>query len=76
MLLEQDLIGQLLPELVISLLLLQMEDQTVFAKTELIPSLTCILESLDKFNIIAPGFEKKEIDELLWAGFIHSQGMK
>ena len=48
----------------------------MFAKTELIPSLTCILESLDKFNIIAPGFDKEENDELLWPGFIHSQGLK
>ena len=74
--LEQDIIGTLLPELVISLLLLQMENQTLFAKCEIIPSLTCILETLDKFNVIAPGFEKEESDELLWPGFLHSQSFK
>ena len=71
--LEQDLIGILLPELVISLLLLQMENQTLFAKVEIIPSLTCIMECVDKFNITAPGHEKEESDELYWPGFLHQQ---
>ena len=73
LILEQDLIGILLPELVVSLLLLQIENQTIFAKVEIIPSLTCILESLDKFNILAPGFEKEDSDELIWPGFLHVQ---
>ena len=74
--LEQDLIGILLPELVVSLLLLQIENQTIFAKCEIIPSLTCILECLDKFNILAPGFEKEDSDELIWPGFLHVQSQK
>ena len=76
LILEQDLIGLLLPELVISLILLQLQNQTIFAKCELVPSLTCILECLDKFNILAPGFEKEENDEIIWPGFLLSQGFK
>ena len=74
--LEQDIIGHLLPELVICLLVVQVEQQSVFSRCELVPSLTCITQSLDKFNMIAPGHEKEESDELVWPGFSHSQQYK
>ena len=74
--LEQDLVGVLLPELVVGLLLLQIENPTIFNRTEVIPGLTCLLESLDSLNVIAPGHEREETEELVWPGYLHGQGSR
>jgi len=50
--LDHDLVGVLLPELVISLILLQIEKSSIFNKIEIIPGLTCLMESLGKMNLI------------------------
>ena len=74
MVLEQDLIGVLLPELVVGLLLLQIENPTIFFHTEVIPGLTCLMESLDSLNVLAPGHDREETEELVWPGYLHGQG--
>ena len=35
---------------------------------EIIPGLTCLMESLDKLNRKAPGYEKEEHDDMTWTG--------
>ena len=42
----KDLVGVLLPELVVSLILLQLEKTCIFNNIEIIPGLTCLLESI------------------------------
>ncbi len=40
---------------------------------EMIPGLTCLMESLDKLNRAAPGYEKEEHDDMTWTGIhIHT----
>lgn len=46
--LDQDIVGVLLPELVVSLILLQLEKTSIFNNVEIIPGLTCLMESLGK----------------------------
>ena len=74
MVLERDLVGVLLPELVVGLLLLQIENPTIFFRTQVIPGLTCLLEVLDSLNVLAPGQEREETEELVWPGYLHGQG--
>ncbi|KAG1662456.1 E3 ubiquitin-protein ligase HERC2 [Nymphon striatum] len=71
--LKTDIIGILLPELVLSLLLLQIHlPNTLFLSdfTQCFALLTIILDYLDKFNRLAPGMNIDDIEDMSWPGFI------
>lgn len=59
-------IGVLLPELVTSLVLLQLHVPTVLHASNAIVMLQTLLDLLDKFNKLAPGLVREEMDDLSW----------
>ena len=58
--------GVLLPELVTSLVLLQLHVPTVIHVSNCIAMLQTLLDMLDRFNRLAPGLEREEMDNLSW----------
>lgn len=79
----QDLVGQLLmsccffyttgvllPELVVSIVLLLTIDAGLMQETGSIPLLAGLLEHLDRFNHLAPGHERDDNEDLAWPGIM------
>ncbi|KAG7243777.1 hypothetical protein INR49_008900, partial [Caranx melampygus] len=69
---EGDLTGVLLPELVVSILLLLTIDASLMQETGSIPLLAGLLEHLDRFNHLAPGHERDDNEDLAWPGIMGS----
>lgn len=63
-------IGVLLPELVVSIVLLLTIDGGLMQETGSIPLLAGLLEHLDRFNHLAPGHERDDIEDLAWPGIM------
>ncbi|XP_077559435.1 E3 ubiquitin-protein ligase HERC2 isoform X3 [Haemaphysalis longicornis] len=66
--LEQELTGVLLPELLVSLLLLESSVPDVMHVAEASSMLSPLLESLDCFNRLAPGAHLEDAQDLSWPG--------
>ncbi len=60
--------GVLLPELVTSLTLLQLHAPTVLHAAGVTPLLMTLLDSLDRFNQLAPGAYRDNNEDLAWPG--------
>nr|XP_057930113.1 E3 ubiquitin-protein ligase HERC2 isoform X6 [Doryrhamphus excisus] len=69
---EGDLTGVLLPELVVSIVLLLTIDAGLMQETGSIPLLAGLLEHLDRFNHLAPGHERDDNEDLAWPGIMGS----
>ncbi|XP_028301238.1 E3 ubiquitin-protein ligase HERC2 isoform X2 [Gouania willdenowi] len=69
---EGDLTGVLLPELVLSIVLLLTIDAGMMQETGSIPLLAGLLEHLDRFNHLAPGHERDDNEDLAWPGIMGS----
>ncbi|XP_045543165.1 E3 ubiquitin-protein ligase HERC2 isoform X2 [Salmo salar] len=69
---EGDLTGVLLPELVVSIVLLLTIDAGLIQETGSIPLLAGLLEHLDRFNHLAPGHERDDNEDLAWPGIMGS----
>ncbi|XP_068449209.1 E3 ubiquitin-protein ligase HERC2 isoform X1 [Clinocottus analis] len=69
---EGDLTGVLLPELVVSIVLLLTMDAGLMQETGSIPLLAGLLEHLDRFNHLAPGHERDDNEDLAWPGIMGS----
>lgn len=65
-----SLIGVLLPELVVSIVLLLTIDAGLMQETGSIPLLAGLLEHLDRFNHLAPGQERDDNEDLAWPGIM------
>lgn len=65
-----SLLGVLLPELVVSILLLLTIDASLMQETGSIPLLAGLLEHLDRFNHLAPGHERDDNEDLAWPGIM------
>lgn len=63
-------IGVLLPELVVSIILLLTIDAGLMQETGSIPLLAGLLEHLDRFNHLAPGHERDDNEDLAWPGIM------
>ncbi|GAB1604494.1 E3 ubiquitin-protein ligase HERC2-like [Argonauta hians] len=66
---SEDVTGVLLPEIVTSLVLLQLKNPTILQSSKVIVVFDGIIDILDKFNKLAPGQEWDDRDDLLWPGF-------
>lgn len=66
--LEQELTGVLLPELLVSLVLLESTVPEVMHVADAASMLSPLLESLDCFNQLAPGAHLEDTQDLLWPG--------
>lgn len=66
------LLGVLLPELVVSIVLLLTLDAGLMQETGSIPLLAGLLEHLDRFNHLAPGHERDDSEDLAWPGLMGS----
>lgn len=64
------LVGVLLPELVVSIVLLLTIDAGLMQETGSIPLLAGLLEHLDRFNHLAPGYERDDNEDLAWPGIM------
>lgn len=64
------LTGVLLPELVVSIILLLTIDAGLMQETGSIPLLAGLLEHLDRFNHLAPGQERDDNEDLAWPGIM------
>lgn len=62
--------GVLLPELVVSIILLLTIDAGLMQETGSIPLLAGLLEHLDRFNHLAPGNERDDNEDLAWPGIM------
>lgn len=60
----------LLPELVVSIVLLLTIDAGLMQETGSIPLLAGLLEHLDRFNHLAPGHERDDNEDLAWPGIM------
>ncbi|XP_059922232.1 E3 ubiquitin-protein ligase HERC2 isoform X1 [Gadus macrocephalus] len=69
---EGDLTGVLLPELVVSVVLLLTMDAGLLQETGSIPLLAGLLEPLDRYNHLAPGHERDDHEDLAWPGIMGS----
>ncbi|OCT92505.1 hypothetical protein XELAEV_18015562mg [Xenopus laevis] len=67
-----DLTGVLLPELVVSTVLLLCKNTWLMQESGAIPLLASLLEPLDKFNHLAPGKERDDNEDLAWPGIMGS----
>ncbi|KAG9460764.1 hypothetical protein GDO78_019687, partial [Eleutherodactylus coqui] len=65
-----DLTGVLLPELVVSAVLLLCKNAWLMQEAGAIPLLASLLEPLDKFNHLAPGRERDDNEDLAWPGIM------
>uniref|UniRef100_UPI00358FCF6D E3 ubiquitin-protein ligase HERC2 n=1 Tax=Myxine glutinosa TaxID=7769 RepID=UPI00358FCF6D len=73
--LEADLTGVLLPELVLGQLLLLLQNGDASQNCGTVPLLGSLLEVLDSFNQLAPGQDCEEQEELAWPGILASWSM-
>lgn len=64
------LLGVLLPELVVSIILLLTIDAKLMQETGSIPLLAGLLEHVDRFNHLAPGHERDDHEDLAWPGIM------
>jgi len=62
--------GVLLPELVVSMVLLLTMDAGLLQETGSIPLLAGLLEPLDRYNHLAPGHERDDHEDLAWPGIM------
>ncbi|XP_070553640.1 E3 ubiquitin-protein ligase HERC2-like isoform X2 [Ptychodera flava] len=69
-LIESDISGVLLPELVVCMVILQVKASSIMQSCLAIPMLGNLLELLDRFNKLAPGLEKEDSEDLAWPGII------
>ncbi|XP_071496413.1 E3 ubiquitin-protein ligase HERC2-like [Diadema antillarum] len=65
---ESDLSGVLLPELVTCLVMLQTKCPLIIQKCGAVTVLAGLLDTLDSFNRLAPALEKEDSDDLAWPG--------
>lgn len=65
-----SLTGVLLPELVVSIILLLTIDAGLMQETGSVPLLAGLLEHLDRFNHLAPGHERDDNEDLAWPGIM------
>lgn len=63
-----DYPGELLPELVSSLILLQLRTPTVLNTSRSFGMLSSLLDLLDNFNSLAPGLRKDDSEDMGWPG--------
>nr|CAD7602466.1 unnamed protein product [Timema genevievae] len=71
--LRGDVIDVLLPELLLSLILLQLEAPLLLHHVNWVPLLSPLLDTLDKFNRLAPGGDKDDAEDMAWPGIIAPQ---
>uniref|UniRef100_A0A8B9QQL8 E3 ubiquitin-protein ligase HERC2 n=1 Tax=Anas platyrhynchos TaxID=8839 RepID=A0A8B9QQL8_ANAPL len=69
---DGDLTGILLPELVVSIVLLLSKNAGLMQEAGAIPLLAGLLEHLDRFNHLAPGKERDDNEDLAWPGIMGS----
>uniref|UniRef100_H3B372 HECT-type E3 ubiquitin transferase n=1 Tax=Latimeria chalumnae TaxID=7897 RepID=H3B372_LATCH len=69
---EGDLTGVLLPELVVSIILLLSKNAGLMQEAGAIPLLAGLLEHLDRINHLAPGSERDDNEDLAWPGIMGS----
>uniref|UniRef100_A0A8C0GP25 E3 ubiquitin-protein ligase HERC2 n=1 Tax=Chelonoidis abingdonii TaxID=106734 RepID=A0A8C0GP25_CHEAB len=69
---DGDLTGVLLPELVVSIVLLLNKNAGLMQEAGAIPLLAVLLEHLDRFNHLAPGKERDDNEDLAWPGIMGS----
>uniref|UniRef100_A0A8C3FTH4 E3 ubiquitin-protein ligase HERC2 n=1 Tax=Chrysemys picta bellii TaxID=8478 RepID=A0A8C3FTH4_CHRPI len=69
---DGDLTGVLLPELVVSIVLLLNKNAGLMQEAGAIPLLAGLLEHLDRFNHLAPGKERDDNEDLAWPGIMGS----
>ncbi|KAG2457008.1 HERC2 ligase, partial [Polypterus senegalus] len=69
---EGDLTGVLLPEMVTSIILLLTKNAGLMQETGAIPLLAGLLEHLDRFNHLAPGRERDDSEDMAWPGIMGS----
>ncbi|KAB1279055.1 E3 ubiquitin-protein ligase HERC2 [Camelus dromedarius] len=67
---EGDFTGILLPELVVSVVLLLSKNAGLMQEAGAVPLLGGLLEHLDRFNHLAPGKERDDHEELAWPGIM------
>jgi len=60
--------GILLPEMITSLVLLQLYAPTVLHTSNCVSVLQALLDILDEFNRLAPGLHKDDTEDLAWPG--------
>ncbi|XP_063970630.1 E3 ubiquitin-protein ligase HERC2-like [Lytechinus pictus] len=65
---QSDLSGVLLPELVTCLVLLQTKCPLIIQRCGAVTVLSSLLDTLDSFNRLAPALEKEDSDDLAWPG--------
>lgn len=63
-------VGVLLPELVVSIVLLLTRDAGLMQETGSIPLLAGLLEHLDRFDHLAPGHQRDDNEDLAWPGLM------
>ena len=63
-------LGILLPELVVSVVLLLSKNAGLMQEAGAIPLLAGLLEHLDRFNHLAPGKERDDNEDLAWPGIM------
>ena len=73
--LQKDVIGLLLPEFIMSLTLLHLEDNHKLLNSS-VSSLQSWLQILDQFNGLAQGSAKEDQDDLSWPGMAKYQTSK
>ncbi|XP_030881180.1 E3 ubiquitin-protein ligase HERC2 [Leptonychotes weddellii] len=69
---EGDFTGVLLPELVVSIVLLLSKNAGLMQEAGAVPLMGGLLEHLDRFNHLAPGKERDDHEELAWPGIMES----
>ncbi|XP_065932278.1 E3 ubiquitin-protein ligase HERC2 isoform X5 [Magallana gigas] len=66
--LTKDVTGVLLPEMVTSMVLLQLKAPGVIHASRSVPVLEEILDILDTYNKLAPGLDRDDKEDLAWPG--------
>lgn len=67
---QREYTGVLLPELLVSVVLLHTCLPAALGVAQAIPVLAGLLDMLDKFNQLAPGMKKEDEEDLAWPGGI------
>ncbi|XP_023218340.1 E3 ubiquitin-protein ligase HERC2-like isoform X1 [Centruroides sculpturatus] len=68
---ESDLSGVLLPELLICLVMLELEVPNIMQDAGVVSLLKPIFQQLNYFNRLAPGMDREDGEDLAWPGIIH-----
>lgn len=63
-------LGILLPELVVSVVLLLSKNAGLMQEAGAIPLLAGLLDHIDRFNHLAPGKERDDNEDLAWPGIM------